>query len=229
MILFRKAVLMVHGYAGGTYDEEPLAISLEKYWNMDVYTFTLPGHQKRSVKTQKYSEWLEASEDMLKKIKSFGYKDIYLVGHSMGGIIATYLANKYSYVKKLVLVAPAFRYFVNKDDASTISIIKSGVVAAKTADKGELFTRFLKLPLSSFGEFTKLVSEYKDIIEEVKIPVLIVQGKDDNLVPFQSSIELIDRIKSKNKKLLLLDNTTHDVFKTEGCEKAIEEIERFLR
>ena len=31
MILFRKAVLIIHGFAGGTYDQERLANYLERH------------------------------------------------------------------------------------------------------------------------------------------------------------------------------------------------------
>ena len=101
MILFRKAVLIIHGFAGGTYDEEKLANFLERHAKLDVYSFTLPGHEKRTFKTVKYQEWIKESEDMLNRLINYGYKDIYLIGHSMGGVIATYLASKYKRVKKL--------------------------------------------------------------------------------------------------------------------------------
>lgn len=229
MIFFRKAILLIHGYAGGTYDMEPLANYLERNSKFDVYSFTLPGHQKRLFKSEKYADWIDASEEMLKKVKSYGYKDIYIVGHSMGGVIASYLASKYSYVKKLVLASPAFRYIINEDDAGTFSLLKGSFGVAVKADKEELVTRFLKLPISSVNEFKKLVSEYKKFIEDVNIPVLIVHGNEDELVPYASSYDLIDKIKSKNKKLYIVDKATHDVFKCSNSQKCIEEIERFFK
>ena len=53
MIFFRKAVLIIHGYAGGTYDLENLSNYLERRCSLDVYSFTLPGHTKLSLKTTK--------------------------------------------------------------------------------------------------------------------------------------------------------------------------------
>ena len=40
MILFRKAVLIFHGFAGGKYDQERLANYLERQAKLDVYYFT---------------------------------------------------------------------------------------------------------------------------------------------------------------------------------------------
>ena len=44
--MFKKAVLIIHGFAGGTYDEENLANYLELDKNYKVFQFTLPGHDK---------------------------------------------------------------------------------------------------------------------------------------------------------------------------------------
>ena len=43
-MIFRKAILIIHGFAGGTYDQEYLANELELQSHFDVFTFTLPGH-----------------------------------------------------------------------------------------------------------------------------------------------------------------------------------------
>ena len=91
-MIFRRAILIVHGFAGGTYDQEGLANYLELNRNFDVYQYTLPGHQKNLSKV-KSNEWIKSSEDMIEWLISNGYRKIYLIGHSMGGVIATYLAS----------------------------------------------------------------------------------------------------------------------------------------
>ena len=48
MKVFRKAILLIHGFAGGTYDFESLAKNLECINNYDVFTFTLNGHDGNS-------------------------------------------------------------------------------------------------------------------------------------------------------------------------------------
>ena len=123
----KKAILLIHGFVGGNYDYENLPNELQLYRNFDVFTFTLPGHEKTVVKGVKYQEWLDASVEKIKFLIENNYKEIYLIGHSMGGVIATYLASKYTEVKKLVLVAPAFRYFYFKDGKINIKNITSTI------------------------------------------------------------------------------------------------------
>lgn len=227
MILFRKAVLIIHGFAGGTYDQERLANYLERHAKFDVYSFTLPGHEKRTFKTAKYQEWIKASEEMIDSLIKDGYRSIYLIGHSMGGVIATYLSSKYPQVKKLVLAAPAFNYLVVEGESSTMDKFKSGINMVINNDRDEVFTRFLKLPITSFNEFTKLVDKYKDSYKNVNVPTLILQGDKDTLVPIKSSMELYENLPVKKKNLVILNGYTHDIFR-EKDNKSLIEVERFL-
>ena len=81
IMFFRKAILIIHGFAGGTYDEEELAnyLQLERFF--DVYQFTLPGHEKNLSKV-KYQEWIDYSEQKLKWLIKNGYNNIYLISFS---------------------------------------------------------------------------------------------------------------------------------------------------
>ena len=225
MIFFRKAVLIIHGYAGGTYDLENLSNYLERRCSLDVYSFTLPGHTKLSLKTTKYTEWIEEAENMVELLKSYGYRKIYVVGHSMGGVIATYLATKYKCIKKVVLAAPAFDYMVSGDKIS--DKIKGGINMLKGNSTGEVITRFLKLPISSINEFKKLVENYNKCYLGVSVPVLIVHGDNDSVVPIQSSIDVYNSLKTSKKKFVKIEGATHDIF-CDSLSKQIIEIDTFL-
>ena len=235
MILFRKAVLIIHGFAGGTYDEENLANFLEKNPRLDVYSFTLPGHEKKSFKTPKYTEWIKCSEQQIEKLTGYGYKDIYLVGHSMGGVIASYLSTKYKQVKKLVLAAPAFNYLTMDNDNRTFEKIKKSVLIIKNNDKDEILTRFLKLPLSSVKEFSELIKKYKNSYKKINVPTMILHGDADTLVPLKSSIDVFETLAIKNKSLIVLNGVSHDIFREisdtelkqiESLEKKVEDDEQ---
>ena len=116
----RIAVLFIHGFVGGNYDYANFPNELEVRKKFDVFTFTLPGHDKIIVKNVKFEEWISSAEEQINFLLAHNYHTIYVIGHSMGGVIATHLASKYKEIKKLVLVAPAFRYFYFKD--GTINI-----------------------------------------------------------------------------------------------------------
>lgn len=228
-MFFKKAVLIIHGFAGGTYDEEELANYLELNKDFDVFQFTLPGHEKNLSKVKR-KEWINACEKQVEWLIKNGYNKIYLIGHSMGGVIATYLASKYKEIKKLVLAAPAFHYLnVIKD---SLNIGKSLQVAPKVIkDYGsdEVIARMLKFNISVIKEFMNVVKDYYDYPKDVTCKVLILQGKNDSLVPISSSEYVYNSISSKSKKLVLLDGVTHDMFRGDKKEKIFKLVEKFLK
>ena len=103
------ACMIIHGYTGGPYEVEPLSNYLreETTWHIEVPT--LPGHgRKLSLKNVSPKRWINAAENSLKQLLA-KYDEVYLIGFSMGGLIASYLAAKYK-VDKLVLLASAQKY-----------------------------------------------------------------------------------------------------------------------
>ncbi len=228
-MMFRKAVLIIHGFAGGTYDEEELANYLELNRNFDVYQFTLPGHEKNLGKV-KYQEWIDASENQVKWLINNGYGSIYLIGHSMGGVIASYIATKYKEVKKLVLAAPAFQYLnVIKENINISGSLKMAPKVVKTYGTEEVLSRISKLNPRVIKEFMELIKKYYDCVADVTCPILIIQGKNDNLVPITSSRYVYDSVKSKMKKLIFVNDVTHDVFRGKNKLEINKLVEKFLK
>lgn len=228
-MLFRKAIMIIHGFAGGTYDQEELANYLELNRAFDVYQFTLPGHNKNLGKAM-YQDWINASENQINILIRAGYKTIYLIGHSMGGVIATYLTTKYSQVKKLVLAAPAFHYFGGTDKNIDISeSLKTIPKLLKTYKGEDIIDKILKLNPSALREFMELIKEYYDCPMKVKCPVLLLQGKKDNVVPISSSRYVYSNIKSKNKTLIYLEESNHEIFSCNDKIQIYSIVQRFLK
>lgn len=224
-----KAVLIIHGFAGGTYDEEYLANYLELEKKFDVFIFTLPGHDVKDKRKATCDEWIKESEKQLKNLIKHKYKKIYLVGHSMGGVIATHLAKKYKQVKKLVLVAPAFTSLASKEQGGVLAAIMKLPEIIKAYSYNELLTRVNKLPLRAEKEFFKLIDTYKQEIYDINIPVMFVHGTSDQLVPFESSERIYNNMMVKKKVFLTINDYYHDVFRGKKVEDICFQIKRFLK
>lgn len=227
--MFRKAILLVHGFAGGTYDLEYIQNNLSLNKRFDVYSYTLPGHE-RILSKVKYTEWIKRSEEMVEFLISNGYREIYVIGHSMGGVITSYLASKYKQIKKIVLAAPAFHYLsVVKDDINFKDSVKASTKVIKTYTSDDIIDRMLKLNVGATREFMKLVSECYDVPSNIDCPVLLLQGDNDNLVPITSSEYVYNTVKSKNKKMVILNEVTHDVFNNDRKEEIYNIVDNFLK
>lgn len=233
MCFRRKAILFVHGFVGGVYDYNNYPNELETYRDFDVYTFTLPGHDKTVVKGVHHDEWIKASEEQIEFLINHGYKKIYVIGHSMGGVIAAHLASKYQEVKKLVLVAPAFRYLDFKDGKVNLKGINDSFKDIPTMFKNMgtevVLERFQKTPIPTLIEFTKLVSACEHDIENVTCPTLTIRGLSDKVVPMEAADLVYNGLKSKINILVNIKDVTHDCFRKKRNDEVRQLITDFLR
>lgn len=227
---FRKAILLIHGFAGGSYDYGELGNDLEFYRNFDVFTFTLPGHDKLIINKVTKEDWIKKAEEQIQKIIDNGYKKIYIIGHSMGGVIASYLASKYKEVKKLVLAAPAFQYFSFKDDKlDVIESIKLIPKLFKDYSSEEVLSRLFKVPVLTIKEFMDLVELHTNDVKNIFCPTLIIWGNNDEIVPKTSCEYVYDNISSESVTLVEVNHLTHDLFINDRYEEIKMLIINFLK
>ncbi len=230
MKIFRSAVLLIHGFAGGVYDAEYLDHQLELNWKFDVYSFTLPGHDGDTSKKIKYLDWLNKAEAEVEFLIKHGYRRIYVIGHSMGGVIATHLASKYKEIKKLVLIAPAFRFISFEDgNFKPFAALKKTPKILEQYGAKLITSRMTKLPTSAVSEFITLVKKNQSLPTSVTIPVLIIQGTSDTIVPPKTAEYVFNTLYSKRKKIVYLEGITHDIFREKKKDIAANLIEKFLK
>ena len=212
-MMFRKAVLIIHGFAGGVYDEENLFYQLNSHLRLDVYNFTLPGHERNLSHDIDYQDWIQSTEQHIELLIDKGYRSIYVVGHSMGGLLAT----------------PAFQYLDEdtklKDKVDTM--LKNGPSIIKTYHAHEILSRILKVSVPMFLEFTKIVEKSQEWPSHVRVPTLIFQGLNDEIVPKTSSEFVYEQLLGK-KWLVYVEDATHDLFKSSKENFINREIESFF-
>lgn len=225
----KKAVLIIHGFAGGCYDEESIATYLELK-GYHVFQFTLPGHDKKMFQHVIKEEWIKSCEEHIELLIKNGYTRIYLIGHSMGGVLACYIASKYKEVKKLVLAAPAFKYMTfGGDEFKLFHALRNTPKLFKAYGKEVLIPRALLFPISVVKEFMALSDGSQDLPKKVKCPVLLIHGTSDDVVPLSSSEYVYNNVLSKKKELFILEDVTHDIFRSKEIDKINKKIKDFFK
>ena len=232
MCFRKKAILMIHGFVGGSYDFGNFHNELQLYRKFDVYTYTLPAHEKVIVKDVTYKEWIDESKKQIEFLINHGYKEIYLIGHSMGGVIAAFLASHYPQVKKLVLAAPAFRYFYFKDGKVDIKSLNTTIKNIPEIFKGinteQVVSRVIKTPIATMIEFTKLVTHCQSCVNYITCPTLTIHGLDDIVVPDESTDYVHNMIRSKTNILVNIKKLNHDCFTSKRSQEVKNITKEFL-
>ncbi|QKY71199.1 carboxylesterase [Lentibacillus sp. CBA3610] len=203
--------LMIHGYTGSPYEVGPLADYLREHTDWFVDVPTLPGHgSELHLENVSHKSWLTAAENSLKELKEKTDK-IYLIGFSMGGMIAAYLASKHN-IDKLVLLAPSGKYLSFRQIARDFK----GVIA--DGFKGKLKENNLYLhykqkwgtvPFKANIEFLKLVRFTRRYLNKVKSPVMIAHGQQDMVVPYKTGYYLDKEMTSEQKEVVFFERSGH--------------------
>ncbi len=221
----KKAVLIIHGFIGTISDNEYLQNYLTYDSGFDVFSKTLPGHHKNEENYQKveYMDWIKFMDSEIMELINHGYKTIYVIGHSMGGILAGYVASKYKEVKKVVFLNAAYTYLNLKQNKVDILENKD------YKDYIEVFSRVLHTSFPFFLEFVKLVKEYHSCLKDVKCEALILQSEMDQVIPIETPMEIYEAIKSEEKYITYLEGERHMVFAGSGNGSRKHEFAEYIR
>ena len=219
----RKAVLIIHGFTGNLNDNEYLMNYLEYEPSFDVYAKTLPGHDGERYEDCKYTEWIGFVDQEIDNLIKNGYKTIYVIGHSMGGVLASIVASQYKEIKKLVLVNAAFDYLNFKQNKKDLFDNKDFAKYKGILDKA------LRTSPGFLIEFTKLVKRYKNVIDDINCDILILQSTDDEIIPLETGEFIYNNVSSQKKHLTYLNKCSHVVLKGDRKEEVSKYIRDYLK
>lgn len=203
--------LIIHGFTGGPHEIEPLHQYLQENTNWRIEVPVLSGHgEELQLEEVSHEMWLEEAGNVVEKLQK-ECDEIYVVGFSMGGMIASYLAAHYD-VDKLVLLATARKYLSFKYLSYYIADVVSDGFKGQL-DENEIFTHYKSkigaVPFKANVEFMKLVNETKQYLEDVSSPVFIAQGQKDGIVPYTAAYSLEKEIGSDHKEVVIFEQSNH--------------------
>ena len=174
-------------------------------------------------------------------------KPIFLLGHSMGGAIASYyLLDHQDDFKGAVISAPA----VKVGDSVPPATITIGKVLSKIAPKAgvlaldvngisqdpQVVEAYVNDPLVFHGKTparlaAEMLSAMMRITAEastIKLPFIVVQGSKDILVDPSGAQMLYDEATSEDKTIKIYDGLFHEVFNEPERDRVLKDVETWL-
>ncbi|SES37425.1 Esterase/lipase [Salipaludibacillus aurantiacus] len=222
--------LIIHGFSGTPDEIADIEQHLKKK-NWLVYCPELPGHDgtKESMKSVTYKHWVFKAKVALEELMDRCEK-VYLIGFSMGGVIASFLASQYP-VERLVLLSAAAYYLNPKQIVQDVTgWFLEGVRGELDKDDYYQFYRekILRTPMAATIEFAKMVKKLRPHLDQITVPTLVIQGESDGLVPQKSAEYIYEHIQSEEKKLYFFPEAKHYIWFGDGKDKLLEAIDDFF-
>jgi len=223
-------VLICHGL-GSSKDHEPYTIFAKNIDMLGVSTFRIDllGHGKSD---GEYNDLTltEAIDDILmakKELHNRGFKDVGFIGSSfgaVGGIMAAALTQ----FKFIILISPPTYYDVSEMVSSGIYILwELRKFRKKNSKKKNQDVKIKKKP----GIRIKFFRDYGShdsyaAAEKIDVPVLIIHGDNDKIVPLEKSRIL--RKKIKGSKIKIFKGADHHYSTPRAKKRLIKEVIKFV-
>ena len=226
----KDLVIFIHGFMGSPRQFSSLAQSVHSC-GFAVASLLLPGHggAMRDFSSATMGQWLEHVISEVGRL-SGRYERIYLVGHSMGCLLAINAAVAYpTKVRGLLLIACPFRPRITSLCSLTRQMLcrKSHPIKAAYLESSSIPVR-PDIALHSIKptlELRRLMRITKDELSDVRVPVTAIYSARDEVVTI-SSLDVL--------KKGLIHTTTRSIVLTESRHAYYPEyeqgiIERALR
>lgn len=228
-------IYLIHGFSSSTYEMKSLAKFLDSK-KIHVILNNLPGHGTTIEECNRvqFSDWLDATKKDL-AILSSQSKKIYIIGCSMGGLIALYLASIFPV--NGVIVGGLVMQFKKPFMTNVVNTLFCRIL--KTSDKKNNFDPNIrkkinfygydKYPLIALNEFRKMIKFIKPKLKNIKSPILLIHSYSD-LTSIEENVFLAKKLINNNLlEIFTVNDAHHNLFDINPNQKQIfKKISEFL-
>ena len=220
----KTGCVLVHGFTG-TPKEMQLMGDYLKENEIAAIGVRLAGHatQISDMVRTRWRDWLVSVEDGI-NLLSDSCDNIFVAGLSLGGILALMAASRYDIDGVIAMSTPYtlsddWRTKFSKQISLFMPFVKkerSDTVDQETSKKHVDYPVY---PMRSITELYDLVETLHRSIDQIHIPVLLINSKKDKTAPPIHAEKYRHKILSNHFELLTLENSGHVI--TEDIEREI--------
>lgn len=217
--------LIIHGFGGNVDEIAPLADALSNH-SYTVSCPSLEGHTgKRSdLYSCNYHQWISSAEEAYLELKN-ECQVIFLIGFSMGGLIAMQIASKYNVDAVVTMNSPIYVWDIN----NIISNIVDDISNRKLDNIKGYVKSCTRFPIKSLINFRLLLKYTKEVLPNITSPLLTLQALKDDTVKLNSAYYLHDNVSSKIKDIKFYHNSGHLMLWSKDSPHVINDILVFLK
>ncbi len=242
----KATIIITHGIAehSGRYQEITDFLNKEGF---NVVRYDVRGHGQSQGKRgalKSYHQMIDDLHELVIEEKKNSELKIFLIGHSMGGLIVNMYGVKYHDIDGIISSA-APSYFIR--DVLPFRIIGYkwlGFLAKKTNFADDQLSRikaveeaYINDPLNLKKFYFSLagnmfVSGVRYLNKNIKYqqtPILILHGSADKIVPAEFSQRLMDLIPHDQKELIIYKDNYHEIFNDLDRETVFNDVVRWLK
>lgn len=229
-----SGVLLLHGFSGSPLEMTPLADALAGAgWTVSVARLAGHGTSPDDLARVTWQEWVASAREAYDDLRRH-CRRIALVGLSMGGALALYLAASDPPAAVVTISAPVrVRPLMASATrmASRVMPVVPVLVRLSPRDPEVRAYRspYSRIPLVAAGQLELLLAETRRVLPQVRVPVLVVQGRRDWVIPRDSAQEILRLASGAPATMLWLQRSGHVATLDRDRAVLAEAVMQFLR
>jgi carboxylesterase len=211
--------LLIHGYGGSAAETRPMGEFLAAR-GLAVHCPLLPGHGTRAEDLTRIHRqaWIDEVESALRDLQG-QCETVLVAGLSMGSLLTLWLGVEHPEVAGLVAMAPAVRVqsrllWLTLGLRYLLKYLPPAFLEEETLVDPEAIDRiwcYDEMPLWGAAEIYLLQRQVCKALGQIRQPILIFQGRQDNWVAPDAAQILHDGVGSSDKTLVWLEHSGHNV------------------
>lgn len=210
------ACFLIHGFTGDTLDLRELGDYLAQQ-NFTVKADLLPGHgtQYTDLRTTPRNLWKDTVEKGYQALRS-EFDQVYVIGLSMGGSLALYLAEQYTPDGVITLSTPVQLRRWQITFLPLLGLFTDTIRKGMGITNGN-YSGYDRYPVKSTKELIRLLGEVRGQLGKVTVPLRIFHSVADKVVPVHSAYAIAKAVNSEDVQLRIYRRSGH--LMTTGVEK----------
>lgn len=221
------AVLCLHGFTATTTEVRPLGDFLAQN-GYTVAAPLLPGHGTTPTDLNKktYRDWLNTAENALDRLAKT-HKHVFVLGESMGALLALSLLSNHPYLRGGMILAPALRLprlWQSKFIWPFIRMIPKG----GDGDNSMPWKGYNILPLKAAASLFDFQRTVRKELSQISQPMQIFYGKLDKRIDPEGVAIIHETINSSDKELVIMQDSGHVILLDREAKMVFEMCKDFM-
>jgi len=225
--------LLIHGFTGTPKEMRWMGEYLAEQ-GYSVLGIRLAGHSTKidDLDHTFWQDWSASVEDGYHLLKGM-CKDVFVMGLSLGGVLALYHAAHFPVTGVVAMSTPyelppdPRRRFMQPLSMFYRNIPK-GPPDWHSQDAAEDHIDYPAYPTKGIIQLDALVSELKPALSDVKVPVLLIHSHTDRGVAPENMNRIYDALGSEDKSKLWLDDSGHVITREPEREIVFKAVAEFI-
>lgn len=233
-------LLLVHGFTGTNLEMLYLGNFMAAR-GFRVFVPLLPGHgtDKQDLSRTSYMDWVSKVKSSVNQLlQEKDGRQVILGGHSLGGSMVILVSLEFPSIKGLILLATPIRYSIFR------RIVMRLLAKTRLSLRYDQFAfhdkklfqnpyvkflgkRYKYLDYKSANEAYKLLGDAYELLDSTRLPVLMIYSLQDHRVSKFQGREMYNRLSSRNKRIVWLENSDHVVVFDSDKKLVAKEVDRF--